>query len=172
MPDWRRRSPPTSRAGWERAFAALTKDPDTLLAALQQSAVLVDERGHARLRDAFQETPRQDHITLMLTSGCNLRCRYCYAEAGEHARVMSRPMIDAALDYFWRSRFGGGKRAALVFHGGGEPTLAVRELECAMSAFADEAARRGIEPLFSVTTTVPSARPPGTSWHATAARSR
>lgn len=143
---------PTSVAEWKQHLADLTEDPDALVAALQQSALLVSERDHSRLTDAFKEIPRQDHVTLMLTSNCNLRCRYCYAEAGERPKLMSRPMIDAALDYFWRSRFGGGRRAALVFHGGGEPTLAVRELKYAMSAFAEEAKGRGIEPLFSLTT--------------------
>jgi uncharacterized protein len=39
---------------------------------------------------SFQGTPKPVSITLFLTTGCNLRCSYCYASAGDApARVMS-----------------------------------------------------------------------------------
>jgi uncharacterized protein len=62
---------------------------------------------------------------LLLTSNCNLRCRYCYASGGERsepdfqsevAHAAIRLVVDNALRRDEAS-------AHLAFHGGGEPTL-------------------------------------------------
>lgn len=61
-------------------------------------------------------------VTLFPTSDCNLRCVYCYANAGETRRVMRARYARAALDVIvGNAERLGEERVELSFHGGGEP---------------------------------------------------
>ena len=65
---------------------------------------------------------RLDRLVLHVSSDCNLRCRYCYAEGGAYGRPrgnMPREIAFTALD--WMVRFYGGVRQVQFF--GGEPLL-------------------------------------------------
>jgi len=82
-------------------------------------------------------------VTLFLTNRCNLRCTYCYAEAGEfEALEMAPEVYRAAIDLVVRNGQRAGRPAGVGFHGGGEPTMAWRALtgavEYARSAVGDK----------------------------------
>ncbi len=69
---------------------------------------------------------RPTTAVLLLTNRCNLRCRYCYADAGTHTPEdlsfsLAAPVIDAACD---NARMMGRPHFDLSFHGGGEPLQA------------------------------------------------
>lgn len=71
-------------------------------------------------RDAFDVTS----ASLFLTSACNLGCTYCYASANEAPASLPWPVAKSAVDFvFANVKRTGKKRAGLVLHGGGEPTL-------------------------------------------------
>jgi sulfatase maturation enzyme AslB (radical SAM superfamily) len=61
---------------------------------------------------------RLEEIVLVLTSACNLRCRYCYQNA-KQARAMPWPVLRAGLDLL----FGLSRAAVVLSFSGGEPTL-------------------------------------------------
>jgi uncharacterized protein len=64
-------------------------------------------------------------VTLFLTSRCNLRCRYCYADAGRKSADMPFATARAAIDLVARNAgLAGLPRFGVGFHGGGEPTVA------------------------------------------------
>lgn len=64
-------------------------------------------------------------IVLLPTTDCNLRCKYCYARGGEEKKYMSWELANAAVDFiFEESAKAKTKGISIVFHGGGEPTLA------------------------------------------------
>jgi uncharacterized protein len=68
--------------------------------------------------------PRPTHVTLFLTTGCNLRCVYCYASAGRRpVRKMSLSTACGGIDFVADSA---AEQAAegftIGYHGGGEPT--------------------------------------------------
>ena len=68
---------------------------------------------------------RPFEVTLFLTSRCNLRCRYCYADAGHKTIDMPWPVARAAIDLAAENAGWLGHTSFCVgFHGGGEPTLA------------------------------------------------
>ena len=92
-------------------------------------------------------------VTLFLTSRCNLRCRYCYAEAGHKQVEMPWEVARAAIDLVARNAGRlGSPRFAVGFHGGGEPTVAwERFVQCSEYAL-DAAESRGLEvELFTAT---------------------
>lgn len=66
--------------------------------------------------------PRE--VTLFLTSACNLRCKYCYANAGElEVQDLDITVAQKAIEFIINnSTESGGKSIRLAFHGGGEPT--------------------------------------------------
>lgn len=63
---------------------------------------------------------------LMLTTGCNLACTYCYAARDQSKPVVLQwPVAKRTIDIVFensRKRTGGGP-FSVSFHGGGEPTL-------------------------------------------------
>jgi uncharacterized protein len=64
-------------------------------------------------------------VTLFPTSRCNLRCRYCYAEAGWKTVDMPWEVARAAIDLVSANAgLLGSRKFSVSFHGGGEPTLA------------------------------------------------
>jgi len=68
---------------------------------------------------------RPHEVTLFPTSRCNLRCRYCYADAGKKNIDMPPDVAKAAIDLVARNAgLLGNPKFAVGFHGGGEPTLA------------------------------------------------
>lgn len=60
-------------------------------------------------------------VTLIVTAGCNLRCRYCYQD-WKHAASMPWPVLQAAIDLASRSRH---RRVSVGFMGG-EPLIEAR----------------------------------------------
>jgi uncharacterized protein len=69
---------------------------------------------------------RPAHAVLLMTNQCNLRCTYCYANAGEEGRIVRMPweiariVIDAAVA---NAAATDGQAPTITFHGGGEPTV-------------------------------------------------
>jgi uncharacterized protein len=84
-------------------------------------------------------------VTLFLTSRCNLRCTYCYAEAGDlAARELPEEVYRAAIDLVVRNARRAGRPAGVGFHGGGEPTVAWRTLVGAVEYARSVAGPRGV----------------------------
>ncbi len=74
--------------------------------------------------------PKPNHITLFLTTACNLRCTYCYASAGDtETENMSidtaKSGIDQAIKNALETQQSG---ITIAYHGGGEPGVNWRVL--------------------------------------------
>ena len=64
-------------------------------------------------------------VTLFPTTRCNLRCRYCYADAGRRSMEMPWEVARAAIDLVvTNAGLLGSRKFTVGFHGGGEPTMA------------------------------------------------
>lgn len=86
--------------------------------ALQEKKVMVN-----RVGKPFKPI----RLVLSLTSDCNLRCIYCYAEAGKQHKTMSWLTVKSAIDETIRNLLDEGKeKFQLTFHGGGEPFVAFK----------------------------------------------
>ncbi|HNR53467.1 MAG TPA: radical SAM protein [Candidatus Dojkabacteria bacterium] len=72
-------------------------------------------------------------LVLSLTSDCNLRCIYCYAEAGKLHKTMSWETAKSAIDETMRNLLEERKeKFQLTFHGGGEPFVAFKLMKKAV----------------------------------------
>ncbi|HNY30148.1 MAG TPA: radical SAM protein [Fibrobacteria bacterium] len=66
---------------------------------------------------------RPHEVTLFTTTRCNLRCLYCYAEAGSRSLDMPLELAEAAIELVVRNSLEVGRKDFIVgFHGSGEPT--------------------------------------------------
>ena len=96
--------------------------------------------------------PRQ--VTLFPTNRCNLRCRYCYAEAGDAADSdMPWPIAEAAVDLVRENvKKAGGRRVSVGFHGGGEPLLRQAFVREVVDHVRRTCQAESLEPTFSAAT--------------------
>ncbi len=88
-------------------------------------------------------------VMFLLTTRCNLRCIYCYAQAGDADLTMPLSVAERAVDYVVGNALERGQKAWIRFHGGGEPTVAWDELVGIVN-YANRRAPGAVE--FSITT--------------------
>lgn len=96
---------------------------------------------------SYSGRPCPTNLTLFLTTGCNLRCTYCYASAGD-TPIKSMPFdvakdgIDFIVGNAVRKR---RETVEINFHGGGEPTVNWETLTRSFNYAFDLCAQHGIE---------------------------
>lgn len=96
------------------------------LRLLNDLGLLVDAGLPSRaLVGEWDESFAPTGVVYMVTAACNLRCTYCYADAGDYpVNLYNRPMaLDAAKFVIDNTVKHGTTTAYLNFHGGGEPTI-------------------------------------------------
>jgi uncharacterized protein len=73
----------------------------------------------------FQGIPEPTSVTLFMTTACNLRCTYCYANAGETPlKSMPLDVAQRGIDFVIGNAVRRGlPQVEVAFHGGGEPTV-------------------------------------------------
>lgn len=80
-------------------------------------------------QEAVPENFTIKRLALVLTSDCNLRCKYCYADCGIYSfvtrTVMKNDSLQSILDYFLTSF----KNVETIQFFGGEPSLGVKQIE-------------------------------------------
>lgn len=102
----------------------------------------------------FAGRPKPVSVTLFLTTGCNLRCTYCYASAGDTPLSgMSLEVARRGIDFVVANAVERGEPAIEVaFHGGGEPTLQWATLTGAHAYARERAAACGLRATFALAT--------------------
>jgi len=91
-------------------------------------------------------------VSLFTTFDCNLRCIYCYSEAGQRKDKMSWQLAKNAIDFVIGNALNQQKKAiVLEFHGGGEPTYNWPVLRQAITYFQEKVTSSGLKPLVKIT---------------------
>lgn len=112
----------------EAAVSAVSRKLQGLPANPGDEAVLGPLNAHGFFDQTSlpeQQRSKPNHVTLFPTDGCNLRCRYCYANAAGTKHVMAEEVGKAAIDLV----AGNAKELQtdcfiVGFHGNGEPFVA------------------------------------------------
>jgi uncharacterized protein len=103
----------------KRQGVKLSKIDSKLGTKLVQLGILAVKQRH------FLEAYAPTKATFFLTNNCNLRCKYCYANAGEiDNKVLDFNLAKNVVDYIIENASKGKKNIILNFHGGGEPFVA------------------------------------------------
>jgi uncharacterized protein len=100
-------------------------DPSGKLTAFLRDLEIVEAGEEYAPESPLAGEPEPVAVTLLLTSACNLRCRYCYAQAGEAPpEFMNLDTARRAIQYVVSNAARRGvSQLDLMFHGGGEPTV-------------------------------------------------
>jgi uncharacterized protein len=108
----------------------------------------------ARQLDGSNGSFKPCDVTLFLTTGCNLRCIYCYASAGAKKRIdMDLATAKRGIDFVHKNTLEKGQNYFSVgFHGGGEPTTNWKVLVEACEYAKNLAAGSGLEVRTSMAT--------------------
>jgi uncharacterized protein len=127
--------------------SASTTEDRALARLFEEWGLVGDERRADHSPGAvLTEPPRPVEITLLLTTACTLRCRYCYASAGdtpaqrmppEVARRGIRFVISNAVEV-------GSPTITVSYHGGGEPTANWAVMTGSLEFARSEASARGL----------------------------
>ena len=148
--------------------------PDGLMQALRGCGLVAEEEAGAMgaeddaeraeaMDDAAGAEPKDEapaapatwpvvNIALFLTQTCNLRCVYCYGEGGEYGErgMMDEETALAAVDWLLASSF--EEKTVHVSFFGGEPLLNFPLLQRVVAYAKEEAAARGKQVKFGMTT--------------------
>lgn len=107
-----------------QALKSYEKNPESITTEnrlkLIETGFLVEEE-----QLPFQEFEPFVPVDLLLfpTSECNLKCVYCYADAGKEHKNLSLDIAKAGIDLVVKNAAkSNSKKASLGYHGGGEPT--------------------------------------------------
>jgi len=124
----------------------ITNDSDAPILDLLRRLQIVDGPPEQLPLVSFEGAPAPTSVTLFLTTGCSLRCTYCYASAGDTPRrsmplSVARSGIDFVLQNAVRRSTG---TIEIAYHGGGEPTLNWATLTESMTYARRRAAEHGI----------------------------
>lgn len=93
--------------------------------------------------------PENFDLTLIVTSACNLRCRYCFANGGERPQHMSSAAAIALVDGILERT---DRPCVKVSFFGGEPTLNMSVIRDVVRHVEDRAPRFGKSFFFYITT--------------------
>lgn len=89
---------------------------------------------------------RPEALTVHLSDACNLSCRYCYSGAsGRSGTSLDLSTLEDVACRVATSCASHGKRLAVAFHGGGEPTLPMQRLRRAVEITQAAAGAAGLE---------------------------
>ena len=106
---------------------------ETILPSLFQLEILFspDKEIPEKRYDIRPDTPSPKRLTVFPTTGCNLKCIYCYANGGDDTKKLDKHIYEITLECYFKMfveelhNVGSDKRqpAHLSIHGGGEPTF-------------------------------------------------
>ncbi len=96
------------------------------------------------------QTSEHFQLTLIVTSDCNLRCKYCFVSAGDTSLYMDEDVARAAVRYALDRARG---RKLLISFFGGEPSLASEIIRGVVGYARSEYLNYGVDALsFNITT--------------------
>lgn len=129
-------------------FDELARIEESKLNDPETYAELMD-RGFFNCANASERVPVA-MATLITTSDCNLRCKYCFANAGDSCYTMTERIAFAAVRRAVSNAR--GKRLAIAFFGG-EPSLTPDLIKSVVEYTDEQAARSDIKDVvFTITT--------------------
>ncbi|MGE5458856.1 MAG: radical SAM protein [Methanobacterium sp.] len=129
----------------EGGFDALNVDQKKVIDNLKASGLFTEPFPEPPVFPSDYEFKPYE-VILFPTSRCNLRCTYCYADAGRRNTELSWDAAQAAIDLVIKNACEIGLTDfQLGFHGGGEPTLAWDLLRRCADYALEEGQKRNLQ---------------------------
>lgn len=126
----------------------VTKQLHKLGILIEQGATAKD--GERNPPDRFSS---EMYLAIFVTTKCNLRCAYCYANGGDSGKTISGDIWRLAMDYYFSTlicsdtqKRANHKSVGLSIHGGGEPTVEFDAVKEIVAGFCERARAAGLQP--------------------------
>ena len=127
----------------------LLEAQQNVIDTLAKHGIFDEDFKYPQVEEDFAPT----RVTLFPTDRCNLRCRYCYASAGEGGHVLPLPVARAAVDFIAGNAKNKKQNLFSVgFHGNGEPLAAFDVVREVCDHVCDVAERENLEYAISAAT--------------------
>ncbi len=129
--------------------------------SVEEKEILTDLKNAKLISDEPYNQPGfpQDYgfhpyeVTLFLTSRCNLRCRYCYAEGGTRSEELDWEICKAGIDFAIESSLETNRKDFLLgFHGSGEPTMAWDNMKRSVLYAHEQGEKNGLKAVIHTAT--------------------
>lgn len=91
-------------------------------------------------------------LTIILTSDCNLRCKYCFVKGGVDKQVIQFDMIQSAIEKAIVNAKRRNKKGILITFFGGEPTLELNLIKKAVDYSRDLCLKNELVAKYGITT--------------------
>ncbi|MGO8758433.1 MAG: radical SAM protein [Terracidiphilus sp.] len=125
-----------------------------LVARLRRLGILIPPEASAGERQTAADDFRPlSYLTIFVTTKCNLRCAYCYANGGDSGKTIGKETWTIAMEHFFSTLRpaptrpnGTRSKLNLTIHGGGEPTTEFAVLREIVDDFRGRARAMGFEP--------------------------
>lgn len=136
------------------SLAARYNDDPGLDLITAEQAILEELQTHGLFTNPYPQLPdvperylfRPHEVTLFLTTKCNLRCTYCYADGGSRDIDMPDEIAEAAINCAVANALAVNRNDFILgFHGGGEPTFNWRAMCHAVDYAKSAAQNNGLE---------------------------
>ncbi|WP_435174226.1 radical SAM protein [Actinacidiphila sp. bgisy145] len=110
--------------------------------------------GYPSLRDARLSRPEADPwgVTLVVGHRCNLSCVYCFSEVGHSTATLEADRMMAVVDHTLERRPSAQNKLFGVNFFGGEPTLAMSDIEKVVAHTERMCAAKKVAPYFTMVT--------------------
>ncbi len=131
------------------------KELTGIITQLRRLGVLLEpETVDKSKRAAVPDHPAaMTHLAIFVTTKCNLRCAYCYAQGGDTERTINKDTWRPVMVHFFASLIASGaqekanrKSVNLAIHGGGEATVEFASLKDIVTEFYGRARAAGLQP--------------------------
>ena len=133
-------------------FEVLNEKGNQLLSFFREHDLIAEFTSDNEIKNLVSLDFLPVSLYLLLTSDCNLRCKYCYSNGGETYNNLPLEVAKSAIDIIIKNAVSAGIIPKLRFHGGGEPTLRWKELKLSADYFRNQSARSGVKSIVALNT--------------------
>jgi len=130
----------------------LNKKGNQLLSFFEEHGLIAKDTSENEIINLSPPDFSPTSLYLLLTSDCNLRCKYCFSNGGDTQTNLQLEVAKSAIDIIVNNSITTSKTPKICFHGGGEPTLRWEELTLAAEYFRKQSAKSGLKSIIALNT--------------------
>ena len=136
----------------DEMIEALNEEGNQLCSFFNEHGLIAKSKSENQVIESISTDFSPTTLYLLLTSDCNLRCKYWYSNGGESQNNLPLEIAKAAINIIVNNAVSTEIIPKLCFHGGGEPTLRWKELKQSTAFFRNQSSKLGVKSIVTLNT--------------------